>query len=313
MVKFHVLLRRCLRQVFISSEAFVLRCIKHHRRKIVYSLHPISAIVLLLVVGLYTWYELHFILPELCQRNDKFYKVNCVLAIYMLHNILGNLICCWHTDTSFLAVAKARQQPLASEAHLWHLCTHCQMLVPPRAWHCRLCNTCMLKRDHHCNITANCIGHANQRYFIALLAHLTLGNLFVFAYNFAYVFKIRLPVFSDPLIFLGVDPVKLLDSFKEDPNWLIINGAVLKISVFSLAFVASQLGFQLYMISRGSCMYYFQDRSYDLGFWSNWRLVLGKRMFWTWLSPLISSPQASDGTQWMVTAHKEPKESKKPA
>ncbi|KAH8358572.1 hypothetical protein KR093_000881 [Drosophila rubida] len=315
MIKFYVLPIRCLRQLFIAAEAFMLHCIKHHRLKIVYFLHPISAALLLLVVGLYTWYELQFILPGMCNTSGSFYKINCFLAIYMLHNIVGNLFCCWRTDTSFLAVAKARQHPIASEAHLWHLCTHCQMLVPPRAWHCRLCNTCMLKRDHHCNISANCIGHTNQRYFIALLTHLTVGNLVVFIYNAVYVFMVRLPVFSDPLIFLtqfqGFDPVKYFESFKQNPNWIIINGAILKISIFSLVFVASQLGMQLYMVSRGSCMYFLQDRSYDLGFLNNWRLVLGKRMLWTFVSPFIRSPQPSDGTQWLVT--RKPEELKKPA
>ncbi|KAH8311860.1 hypothetical protein KR044_008309 [Drosophila immigrans] len=308
MVKFHVLLLRWLRQGFISAEEFILRCIQHHRLKIVYLLHPISAVLLLLVVGLYTWYALLYILPEMCNTAGNFYKLNCLLAAYILHNILGNLICCWRTDTSFLAVAKARQQPLASEAHLWHLCTHCQMLVPPRAWHCRLCNTCMLKRDHHCNIAANCIGHANQRYFVILLGYLSLGNLIAFVYNLIYIFKIRLPVFGDPIMLLtqleGFDPMQYLGSLKQDPNWIIINAAVLKISIFTLVFACAQFGIQAFMVSKGSCLYAIQDRSYDAGFWSNWRAVLGKRMFWTLLSPFISSPQPSDGTQWNVDSKK---------
>ncbi|XP_034485354.1 probable palmitoyltransferase ZDHHC24 [Drosophila innubila] len=293
-----------LRHTFIVTEAFILRCMQHHRLKIIYLLHPISAAILVFIVGFVVWYEMYYILPELCDVDGKFYKLNCFLAVYFLHNILGNMICCWHTDTSFLTVPKERQQPIASEAHLWHLCTHCQMLVPPRAWHCRLCNTCMLKRDHHCNITANCIGHANQRYFIGLLFNLTLGNMVACFYNFIYVFIVRLPIFSDPLIFLarfeGFDPNQFLDEVKANPNWLIINGAILKLSIFSMVFVASQLGLQIYMVSRGSCMYSFRDSSYDFGFWTNWRMVLGKRMFWTWLSPLINSPLPNDGTQWLI-------------
>ncbi|KAM8705420.1 hypothetical protein ACLKA7_009820 [Drosophila subpalustris] len=296
-----------LRQAFIVTEAFILRCLQHHRLKIIYLLHPISAALLLFVVGFYVWYEMLYILPEMCDTHGRFYMLNCFLAVYLLHNILGNMICCWRTDTSFLAVAKGRRQPLASEAHLWHLCTHCQMLVPPRTWHCRLCNTCILKRDHHCNVTANCIGHANQRYFIAMLVNLTLGNVVAFFYNFFYIFKVRLPFFSDPLILLsrfeGFDPVQYLNSLKTDPNWLIINGIILKLCVFSMVFVASQLGIQLFMVSRGSCMYAIRDRSYDLGFWANWQMVLGKRMFWTWLSPLISSPLPKDGTQWSMASN----------
>jgi len=138
-----------------------------------------------------------------------------------------------------------------------------------------------------------------------MLFHLTLGNMVVFVYNIFYIFKSRLPIFSDPLILLtrleGLDPVEFLDALKTNPNWLIVNGTILKLSVFSMVFVASQLGLQLYMVSRGSSMYAFRDNSYDLGFWNNWQLVLGKRMFWTLLSPLINSPLPNDGTQWLLT------------
>jgi len=314
MVKFHVLFLRMLRQAFIATEALILRCLHNHRLKIIYLLHPISAALLICVVGFFVWYEMLWILPEMCDTTGKFYKLNCFLAVYFLHNILGNMLYCWRTDTSFLTVSKERQHPNASEAHLWHLCTHCQMLVPPRTWHCRLCNTCMLRRDHHCNITANCVGHANQRYFIAMLFHLTLGNMVVFVYNMLYIFKNSLPIFSDPLILLtrleGLDPVEFLDALKANPNWVIVNGTILKLSVFSMVFVGSQLGLQLYMVSRGSCMYAFRDNSYDLGFWNNWKSVLGKRMLWTLLSPLINSPLPNDGTQWLLTGETL---SKKPA
>lgn len=310
MVKFHVYFCRRLRQAIIVTEAFVLRCMQHHRLKIIYLLHPISAALLIFIVGFFVWYEMLYILPELCDADGKFYKLNCVLAVYYLHNILGNLFCCWHTDTSFMTVAKERQQPIASEAHLWHLCTHCQMLVP-RAWHCRLCNRCMLKRDHHCNITANCIGHANQRYFVVLLFNLSVGNVIAFIYNIIYIFKVRLPIFIDPLLFLT--RLDAFDPVQSNQNWLFINGAILKLCIFSMVFVAAHLGVQLYSVSRGSCMYALRDNSYNLGFWTNWQMVLGKRMFWTVLSPLIYSPLPSDGTQWPMVIIARDTCSKKPA
>ncbi|KRG00151.1 uncharacterized protein Dwil_GK27252 [Drosophila willistoni] len=57
------------------------------------------------------------------------------------------------------------------------------MRMPPRSWHCRICECCTLKRDHHCVFLASCIGHNNQRYFICLMAHFSLATAVCFAYS----------------------------------------------------------------------------------------------------------------------------------
>ena len=35
----------------------------------------------------------------------------------------------------------------------WKTCITCQMVSPPRAHHCKICDKCVLKRDHHCFFT----------------------------------------------------------------------------------------------------------------------------------------------------------------
>ena len=37
----------------------------------------------------------------------------------------------------------------------WTECPLCQNAVPPRGRHCKICNVCVLKRDHHCFVTGN--------------------------------------------------------------------------------------------------------------------------------------------------------------
>jgi len=53
------------------------------------------------------------------------------------------------------------------------------MLQPPRAKHCKDCNCCILRVDHHCPFLNNCIGERNYAYFFAFLICLVLHSSMV--------------------------------------------------------------------------------------------------------------------------------------
>ncbi|XP_041722695.1 palmitoyltransferase ZDHHC16A isoform X3 [Coregonus clupeaformis] len=58
------------------------------------------------------------------------------------------------------------------------VCKKCVIPKPARTHHCAICNTCILKMDHHCPWLNNCVGHFNQRYFFSFCVAMTLGCIY---------------------------------------------------------------------------------------------------------------------------------------
>ncbi|KIZ07589.1 hypothetical protein MNEG_0358 [Monoraphidium neglectum] len=50
-------------------------------------------------------------------------------------------------------------------------CQKCGVHKPPRTHHCSVCQRCVLRMDHHCPWTGNCVGHGNYRAFFLLLLY----------------------------------------------------------------------------------------------------------------------------------------------
>ena len=49
-------------------------------------------------------------------------------------------------------------------------CSTCFIFRPPGISHCKKCNVCVEKFDHHCPWIGNCIGKNNYKFFLTFLA-----------------------------------------------------------------------------------------------------------------------------------------------
>ncbi|KAK3947171.1 hypothetical protein QBC32DRAFT_355184 [Pseudoneurospora amorphoporcata] len=56
-----------------------------------------------------------------------------------------------------------------------NFCVTCMIRTPLRSKHCRRCQRCVAKHDHHCPWVYNCIGVNNHRHFFLYLISMTLG------------------------------------------------------------------------------------------------------------------------------------------
>ena len=90
-------------------------------------------------------YEVRIVLPVLYEDLAARYFAHITFGVFLTINIIGNFLGLWLTDTSTSHVILP-----STIKQKWDFCASCESVQPPRAWHCSVCNICVLKREHHC-------------------------------------------------------------------------------------------------------------------------------------------------------------------
>ncbi|XP_075919509.1 palmitoyltransferase ZDHHC20-B-like [Petromyzon marinus] len=75
----------------------------------------------------------------------------------------------------------AHSLPLATctESGAIRYCERCQLVKPDRCHHCSVCDSCVLKMDHHCPWVNNCVGYSNYKFFLLFLLYAALHCVLV--------------------------------------------------------------------------------------------------------------------------------------
>ncbi|XP_058654403.1 palmitoyltransferase ZDHHC15B isoform X2 [Onychostoma macrolepis] len=68
-------------------------------------------------------------------------------------------------------------------------CDRCQVIKPDRCHHCSVCETCVLKMDHHCPWVNNCVGFSNYKFFLLFLSYSMIYCVFIASTVFQYFLK----------------------------------------------------------------------------------------------------------------------------
>ncbi|XP_029433590.1 palmitoyltransferase ZDHHC23 [Rhinatrema bivittatum] len=81
-----------------------------------------------------------------------------------------------HIDVGSSSPSRMLAENSASAKGDW--CVTCKLVRPCRAGHCRTCNKCVRRLDHHCVWINSCIGEWNHRAFILLLALFLMTSMY---------------------------------------------------------------------------------------------------------------------------------------
>ncbi|KAK4201901.1 putative palmitoyltransferase [Triangularia verruculosa] len=92
-----------------------------------------------------------------------------------------------------------------------HFCVTCMIRTPLRSKHCRRCQRCVAKHDHHCPWVYNCVGINNHRHFFMYLINLTLAIIFYDFLTYRY-FNIVSPEASDECNLLAPSICKVINT-----------------------------------------------------------------------------------------------------
>lgn len=136
------------------------------------------------------------VIPTIC-HNCHLFKI-ILLIIYSLLFIITEFLCfiCIasdpgvfpinNIDTQLLKKRTNKQYILRGRKYKMKFCHTCLIYRPLGCSHCKICNVCVERYDHHCPWVGNCIGGNNYKYFY----------FFVIAFNLFCIMNIILCALS---------------------------------------------------------------------------------------------------------------------
>lgn len=182
----------------------------------------------------------------------------------------------------------------------WLKCTHCDIEVPPRARHCAICQTCVLKKDHHCFFTGCCVGFYNQRYFIIFCFFGILGGTWGI-YNLGTYLSTNYAPFLSLHIYNYFLPVCFISCIFG--YTAIFDASLVLLFYLHITSTATSyyyFGWEMFIIYRGQTSYECVKRKtvYSDDVWLNMRSVFGPYWIVGFLFPVPFPNNEGDGKSW---------------
>jgi len=134
---------------------------------------PIATVVLLIAC-------VCFLLLTSCTDPGIIPRYSLRLCVEGLEEQVAVATGCQDIPLDIVSGTRNEQQMVTLEGRGYRWCAFCKMVQPPRAKHCRDCDCCILRNDHHCPFVNNCVGQRNYLYFCLFLASICCLGTSVF-------------------------------------------------------------------------------------------------------------------------------------
>ncbi|CAJ1344789.1 unnamed protein product [Effrenium voratum] len=168
-------------------------------------------------------------------------------------------------------------------------CSKCSKYKPDRCHHCRICNSCILRMDHHCPWIANCVGFRNHKYFFLLVLYSAMNCWFIVATMASTVCRAGIDEMDPEYRFALVFGMTLA----------VIMGTLLGCFLFFHCWLMSNASTTIEFCEKATAVYGSRVVSYDQGPFENIRAVLGPVVS-LWLLPV--APPHGDGVNFFVNS-----------
>ncbi|TFK18935.1 zf-DHHC-domain-containing protein [Coprinopsis marcescibilis] len=139
-------------------------------------------------------------------------------------------------------------EDLASEGRLngQTFCIQCMARKPLRSKHCRVCDKCVARSDHHCPWVWNCVGSNNHRQFLLFVLTLVVGIVLFDYLTYAYYAGAPLP--TNPAEISPSCPLPLEACAITSYDSFLISVAIW--ATLQLTWTSLLLGSQLWQVAR---------------------------------------------------------------
>ena len=180
----------------------------------------------------------------------------------------------------------------------WRFCSACEANAPSRSFHCWTCDRCVLRRDHHCVFTGNCIGLNNARHFLTFVGYLTVGAIYCNYLNMDYTWELLGGFSFSTIVSMFLPIIAWLVGITK--GFTLVLAIVSACCIFGLLLLIALLAYHGLNLYHGQVTYEKSHNinTYNCGWKNNIKQVFGEKWHIAWICSLINSPLPTDGLEF---------------